>query len=168
MITKIDGESTKKYQALCDYWRLGAGRSLNQLYEHYSNSDNPPCKTYNTLRKWHDQYNWEERIANQIEQEQKLIEDLYIEELIKNAKRRFDIIEDMFALTQEIDVDVEMVSVAQATGLYKALLDAIGKTFNLDAPEKIALTDPTGKKEYMQNDVSELLKLADAAKRRPE
>jgi len=87
---------------------------------------------------------------------------------MKNSKRRFDVIEDMFWLTQNIDIDTELVSVAQATGLYKALLDAIGKTFNLDAPDKIALTDPSGKKEYMKDDVSELLKLADAAKRRPE
>jgi len=64
-------------------------------------------------------------------------------------------------------VDIEDTSLAQATNLYKTLFDAIGKAFNLDAPVKVAPTDPTGQREY-QSDIAELLKLADAVKRRPE
>ena len=73
----------------------------------------------------------------------------------------------MFELSQQMMVDADNVSVAQATTLYKTYLDATGKVFNLDAPDKVALTDPTGKKEFGGN-IDELLKLADAAKRRPD
>lgn len=167
MITRLDSESSKQYQAILDYWNLGAGRNLNQLYEFYQKQDNPPCKTYGTLLRWAKDNNWESRILQQITDEQLLLEELYQEELIKNAKQRYTILSDMFDLTQQMYVDSEDVSVAQATTLYKTYLDATGKMFNLDAPDKIAFTDPTGKKEYT-TDINELLKLADAAKRRPD
>lgn len=167
MITKIDGETPKQYQAILDYWNLGAGRSLSQLYGYYKEVDNPPCKTYSTLLRWAKANNWEARVLQQITDEQRLLEQIYQEELVKNAKKRYVVLDDMFALTQSMFVDAEDVTVAQATGLYRAYLDAVGKAFNLDAPNKIALTDPSGKKEYGA-DVNELLKLADAAKQRPD
>lgn len=167
MLTKFDTENSKQYAAFCDYFRLGPGRSLNQLLTHYKEQENPPSKTYVTLKKWYDVFQWEQRILQHLEDEQKLLDELHKEELIKNMRRRFEIIEDMYQITQEITVDTEDVSVNQATGLYKTLLESINNVFNLGAPIKVAPTDPTGQKEY-QSDIAELLKLADAVKRRPE
>ena len=168
MITKIDGESSKQYQALMDFYNLGGGRSLSKLLEKYRSLENPPTKSYNTLLKWRNKNDWETRIITAIQEQQAVLDSLHQEELLKNAERRYTIIDDMFATTELLELDVEQVSVAQYVMLQKAILDAIGKTFNLDAPQKVALTDPSGKKPYMQEDVAELLKLADAAKRRPE
>lgn len=168
MITKLENETAKQYQAICDYWNLGPGRSLNQLFEQYKKRSNPASKTYGTIRKWAQVNNWESRIAENIADEQKLIEEMYREELIKNSKQRYEILGDMFELSQQMLVNADNVSVAQATTLYKTYLDATGKVFDLDVPDKIALTDPTGKKQYNGVDVNELLKLADAAKRRPD
>lgn len=167
MLEKLDTENTKQYQAICDYWRLGAGRSISQLLSLYKEQENPPSKTYVTLKNWSVKFEWDKRISDLIVNEQKLLEDLYTEKLIENTKRRFDLLDDMYHLTQDMTVDIEDTSLAQATNLYKTLFDAIGKAFNLDAPVKVAPTDPTGQKEY-QSDIAELLKLADAVKRRPE
>ena len=167
MITKLDTETTKQYQALCDFWRLGPGRSINQLYKQYKTQTNPAAKTYNTLKNWSVDNDWEKRIAQNIADEQKMLEEMYKEELIENCKRRYSILNDMFKLTQSVEIEFDGISVSEAKSLYKAYLDATGKVFNLDAPEKIALTDPSGKREYKGN-VDELIKLADAAKRRPD
>lgn len=166
-IEKLQEENTRQYQAICDFWRLGPGRNLNQLHIQYDVQENPPCKTYGTLRRWASDYNWENRIAQAISEDQELLENEYQERLLENARRRFDILEDMYSLANEIDIDTEMVSVAQATTLYKTFLDAVGKVFNVDAPDKIALTDPSGKEPYNQSDVQHLLELTEKYENRP-
>ena len=148
MLTKLDTENSKQYQAVCDYWRLGAGRTIGQLLTVYKEQDNPPVKTYLVLKKWSNKFQWDKRIADLITNEQKILEDLYTEKLIENTKRRFGLLDDMYTLSQEMTVDIEDTSLAQATNLYKTLFDAIGKAFNLDAPVKVAPTDPTGQREY--------------------
>lgn len=148
MLTKLDTENTKQYQAICDYWRLGAGRSINQLLTQYKEQENPPVKSYMTLKSWSEKFQWDLRITELISNEQKLLEDLYTEKLIENTKRRFYLLDDMYNLTQDMTVKIEDTTLQQATGLYKTLFDAIGKAFNLDAPVKVAPTDPTGQKPY--------------------
>ena len=148
MLTKFDTENTKQYQAVCDYWRLGAGRSISQLLLLYKEQENPPSKTYATLKNWSVKFEWDNRISDLIINEQKLLEDMYTEKLIENTTRRFNILDDMYDLTQTMTVDIEDTTLAQATNLYKTLFDAIGKAFNLDAPVKVAPTDPTGQREY--------------------
>lgn len=148
MITRLDNETSKQYQAICDFWRLGPGRNMNQLLNQYKEQENPPVKTYLTLKRWYDDLDWENRIAQNIEDEQKLIEEAYQEALIENTKRQFSILDDMYELSQNMYVDSEDVSVNQATGLYKALLESIGRIFNLNSPIKIAPTTPDGKHPY--------------------
>lgn len=167
MLSKLDRENSKQYQAICDYWRLGPSRSLSQLLTLYKESDNAPAKTYVTLVKWASEFDWDNRIAQNIQIEQTQLEEMYKVELVKNYKRRFDVLDSMYDLLKDVQIDTEEVSIGQVTTLYKTLLDGIGRTFNLDAPQKIAPTDPSGKTEYGSANISELLKLADAAKRRP-
>jgi hypothetical protein len=165
MITQLHNENSKQYQAVCDYWRLGPSRSINQLLKQYKEAESAPVKTYAVLKRWYTEYEWEKRISENIALEQKELEALYQDELIKNAKRRFDVLGDMYNLIGEMTVDTEATSVAQATGLLRAFVESTGKVFNLDAPTKVAPTDPSGQKEYRPNtDLTSVLELLDLAK----
>ena len=167
MINKLDGEGNKSYTAVCDYWRLGAGRSIAQLERQYKEQENPPTKNYSTLHKWAQKFCWEKRIADYLEFQQLEIENIYNEKQIEWTKKQFNLLEDLHYITENCDVDLEAVSVAQYTGAIKTLLAEIRNIFNMNPVAKIASTTPDGKQNYNPNDVSELLKLADAAKRRP-
>lgn len=148
MITQLHNENSKQYQAICDYWRLGASRSLNQLLKQYKEARSAPAKTYMVLKRWYTDFEWEKRISENIALEQKELEALYQDELVKNTKRRFDVLDGMYDLIKDMTVDTENTSIAQATGLLRAFVESSGKIFNLDAPVKVAPTDPDGKKPY--------------------
>ena len=168
MVKRIDDERPKQYTALCDYFNLGPGRSLRQLFLKYQERSNPPCKTYNTLLKWSKENDWDNRILQALEEEQSKIEEAHFEERLKNSRRRYEILDDMFDVANNLDLDTDMVSIAQYTRLQKTILDAIDNVFNLASPDKIAFTDPTGKQKYNEGDINELMKLADAASNRPD
>ncbi|MFA5166593.1 MAG: hypothetical protein WC449_04870 [Candidatus Paceibacterota bacterium] len=165
MITQLHNENSKQYQAICDYWRLGASRSLNQLLKQYKEAESAPAKTYMVLKRWYTDFEWERRISENIALEQKELEALYQDELVKNTKRRFDVLDSMYDLIKDMTVDTEDISISQATGVLRSFLDSTGRVFNLDAPLKVAQTDPTGKKEYRPNtDLASVLELLDLAK----
>lgn len=60
---KKDRETSKAIQACNDWLRMGPGRSLPDLYEKYteSNQNSPPTQSLGTLKKWSSDYDWAER-----------------------------------------------------------------------------------------------------------
>jgi len=71
------------------------------------------------------------------------------------------------AAIQDATVDLTDISLNQYTNAIVSQVKMIQSIFNIEPVTKVAPTDPTGQKEY-QSDITELLKLADAVKRRPE
>lgn len=56
-------ESDRAVQALNDYLRMGPGRSLSKLLQRYAKSrkTTQPTDSLNTLRKWHELFEWQSR-----------------------------------------------------------------------------------------------------------
>lgn len=61
-------ESLKSNQALVDYWMMGPGRSLRKLHQKYieQTSAMPPTRHLRTLLGWSTEFQWQDRIADQI------------------------------------------------------------------------------------------------------
>ena len=86
------GESYRAIQACNDYLRMGPGRSLRSLAEHYSGSERnlAPTLSVGTLMGWSERYGWVERAASY---------DTRLEDA-KNARAK-DIMESGLALAHE-------------------------------------------------------------------
>ena len=159
------GESPKHLQALWDYWLFGC--NLKKLYEHYKDNDSAPSKSYQTLTAWKDKFHFDERVMAYRES---LIEAerLEFEQARKDwTKKQLDLLEWHHAAIQDATVDLADISLNQYTNAVVSQVKMIQSIFNIEPVTKVAPTDPTGQKEY-QSDIAELLKLADAVKRRPE
>ena len=66
-IPRRDCDTRKSYPALCDYLRMGAGRSLAKLhdqYRHQSGTEEPPTRRMRTLKRWSSDHDWQERAAD--------------------------------------------------------------------------------------------------------
>lgn len=60
-----EGESDKAAIALNDYLRMGAGRSLEKLYQSYTETtlERPPSANLRWLKEWSRLYGWQERAS---------------------------------------------------------------------------------------------------------
>jgi hypothetical protein len=60
-----NGESDKAIQAVNDWLRLGAGRTLPALLSKYAEThqNTPPTKSLDTLKQWSSDHSWAERAA---------------------------------------------------------------------------------------------------------
>lgn len=101
---KCKGESRTAVQACNDWLRMGAGRSIADLWERYRNiqeysEEKPPSASYNTLIKWSSRYGWKAR-AEAYDQTQ---------EDEKNAKRE-EIMKSGLALDFERIIILKMVA----------------------------------------------------------
>lgn len=56
-------ESPLANQVLCDYLRLGPGRTFPTLLERYRQLDPAPTHSLGTLHNWSQRYSWAERVA---------------------------------------------------------------------------------------------------------
>lgn len=167
MIVKLEEESNKQYQAFCDYWRLGAGRTIKQLQDRYEIQNNPPSKSYMTLHNWSQRFDWKKRIEKYIVKRQEELEAIYNEKQVELVQNQFVLLDHLYAAVTNSILEDEDVSLTQYQGAIKTWLVEFRNTFNLNPVAKVARTDPDGKK-LKSDDISDLLKLADAAKRRPE
>lgn len=59
-----EGETDKAHRALCDYARMGAGRSVRKLHQTYieAGSESAPTVHLSTLLNWSTKYDWQERV----------------------------------------------------------------------------------------------------------
>lgn len=167
MLAKLDDENSKQYQAFCDFWKLGAQRSIALLEQYYLQVENAPTKNYGTLCKWAHKFKWENRIAAYLEAQQSLLEATYKEKLLEFAPKQFDLLYQLCGVIERTEVIEEPTSLAQYTQAVKIALSEIRSVFNLLPVEKVAPVTPDGKSSYTHSDVNELLELADALKRRP-
>ena len=68
-IPRRDCDTRKSYPALCDYLRMGAGRSLRKLHKRYveqaasASGSEPPTQYKSTLLGWSAKHDWQERAA---------------------------------------------------------------------------------------------------------
>ena len=162
---QFEGETARHLRALWDYYL--AGCSVQKLVELYEQSERPPTKSYKTLTNWKNRFCWEERAT---EYQELLIEQDKIE--FEKARQKWvmkqiDLLEDHQEAINQTTVDVDGVSMNQYTNAIKTQIGMIQAVFDVEPVARIAPTTPDGKKSY-QIDLSELLKLADAVKRRPE
>lgn len=149
MIEKLQGESAKSYQALQDYWNMGAGRSLKSLIARYQEMESPPTSRYSTLANWSSVHNWKERIEREIIDIANENEEIAQEERAKLYKRQFDIINNALQVEEQArgSINYENMSVAQYTSLINAVHKMLADLRTNDTA-KIALTDPDGKRPY--------------------
>lgn len=158
-------EGAKHLRVLWDYWLCSC--NLQKVVDKYENDDSAPSHSYQTLNRWREKFHFDERaLAYQeslIEQDQAIFEDARQVWIMT----QLDLLKLHNAKIEVAEVDTEMVSMNQFTNAVVAQIKMIQAVFNIEPVSKIAPTDPSGKKEYQQGDIAELLKLADAAKRRP-
>lgn len=87
-IPRRECDTRKSYPALCDYLRMGVGRSIAKLHarylKHASSEDqaNPPTQKISTLHTWSAKYHWQERA---VEYDQRVQE--WQEEQVKQGMR---------------------------------------------------------------------------------
>jgi len=163
---RYKGEGAKHLKALWDYYLCN--QNLQKVIDHYANSENAPTQSYNTALRWKNKFHWDARI---LEYQEKLIAEEQIE--FEQARREWIMAQlDLLKLHNnkilDCEVDTEMVSMNQFTSAVNTQIKMIQSVFDMEPVSKIAPTTPDGKKPYMQDDIAELMKLADAAKRRPE
>ena len=66
-IPRRECDTRKSYPALCDYLRMGAGRSLRKLHAEYEEQSvsgsgtEPPTKYLSTLTRWSSEHDWADR-----------------------------------------------------------------------------------------------------------
>lgn len=63
--TRRDGDTQKAYAALCDYARMGPGRSIEKLQHGYSETtgSEPPTRSLRWLYEWSRLNDWQARVA---------------------------------------------------------------------------------------------------------
>lgn len=162
---RYSGESAKHLRVLWDYFLCG--QNMHKVLYRYNDDPNPPTRSYATLAKWKEKFNFDNRI---LEYQESLIEQDRVKfenERQKWTMKQIELLEKHNDAINDADVDVEMVSLNQYTNAINTQIKMIQSVFNIEPVTKIAPTDPSGKEPY-KCDVSELLKLADAAKRRPQ
>lgn len=105
LIERRKGERTDAYAALCDYARMGAGRSLKALHARYedeagtSSDTEPPTTNYSTLRNWSSRNDWAERVEEYDEDVQRLLqeeEERALKEGLASAGRRVIELTDLY------------------------------------------------------------------------
>lgn len=60
-----ESDTDKAYRALCDYARMGPGRSLDKLHKTYtapSPATEPPTRSFRWLKEWSRMNDWQERV----------------------------------------------------------------------------------------------------------
>lgn len=101
---RLPEESDRAYAAFVDYVLLGPGRSHLALVERYSQMENPPTKSANTINVWARRFRWDERvveydakrhkaIANAIEEDREAAKKARIKALTKALKKLDDVID---------------------------------------------------------------------------
>lgn len=163
---QYEGESAKHLRVLWDYFLCG--QNIGKVLEKYKGDSTAPSHSYQTLSKWREKFHFDDRITayqeSLIEQEKIEFEDKRREW----TKKQLDLLEAHNNAIQDCEVDLEGVTLTQYTNAVSTQIKMIQSVFNIEPVKRVAPTDPTGEKEYSGIDVSELIKLADAAKRRPE
>jgi len=167
MIDKLTGESSKAYQALQDYWNLGASRTLRKLQGQYQERESPPTKSYPTISRWSSKFKWEDRIAQEIVKIAQENESIAQEERQKLFKEQFNIVRNAIEIEAKSRqfIDYDKLSLAQ----YNALIANIWKMLadlRTNDTQKIALTDPAGNQAYQQIDATNVVELIDRIQKR--
>lgn len=162
---QYSNERARHLRALWDYWLCGC--NLQKVVDKYKNDETAPSCSYQTLNRWKDKFHFDDRVLAY--QESLIEQDRIIFEEARQVwiMEQLDLLELHNAKIEVAEVDTEMVSLNQFTNAVNTQIKMIQSVFNIEPVSKIAPTDPSGKKEYQQGDIAELLKLADAAKRRP-
>lgn len=105
-----NGESKNAIIACNDWLRMGAGRSLVALVQKYTEAhrDAPPTKSIDTIKKWSQEYAWQERADAY---------DAAIEDA-KDARRR-EIMESGLALDYERVVELKRMAAFLSEQIYE-------------------------------------------------
>lgn len=62
-LVRLPNENKQHWQAVQDYARLGAGRSLLRLQERYlKDTGEPPTRSHQTLKQWSARFSWQARV----------------------------------------------------------------------------------------------------------
>lgn len=116
-LARIKGESIKANTALRDYYKMGGGRSLNNLlalYVQQASSEagtKPPTRFKNTLATWSVRFSWQDRLSVQLE-----LDDITLkEEMIERQK---DVIQMDWDIGQQVR-DLASAILAEAVNFVK-------------------------------------------------
>lgn len=163
---QFNGEGAKHLQALWDYFHCQ--QNLQCVIDKYKLQESAPTTNYQTAFKWKNKFEWDRRCIEY--QESLLAQDelTFENERQRWLMERLKLLEAHNTAINNAEIDLEGVSLAQYTNAMKTQMNMIHEIFNEMPVTKIAPTTPDGKEPYLQNDIAELLKLADAVKRRPE
>lgn len=122
-VERRTGERTDAYQALCDYCRMGASRSLRALHRQYegaSGADSVPTKNLNTIERWSSRNDWVDRAAAYDEEVQKMLaeeEERALKEGLASVGRRIIRLDRMAQLLEELLHEDDMHSLERVKGI---------------------------------------------------
>jgi hypothetical protein len=145
-LKRLDGESEAANGALNDYARMGYGRSLKRLHEHYvelAKTEYVPSTSYGTVNTWSTKYDWVDRVAAWTDIERKRQENLWRERRDSlrskewsNYERLQDIVSEMLEVVpQFISRKEKIVDDGTPTVILQN-----GDVIKRGTPEKLVIT----------------------------
>lgn len=102
-LSKTEEETTNANEALWAFWRLGPRRKLTDLSElHQTARDYTNLHSYDTLKRWSSQHNWQARIARMSEIQNQAYLDAIGERVTQQLDRECSATDDLWRIWNEM------------------------------------------------------------------